>query len=174
MRHGIVFMCVFQVVLAACSPKQFSGERVARASVSTVSGDSTALHRWLDQAVRESMDQHMQTIVDFESVTVRETLSDPDPTGAQHVTGRSTTRARGCSVTSYGASYAREESKVEEEDSTAVSSAMGEAVTEEHEEIRGSVSGWMPWYVYVICLAGAVVIGIGLAIHGKKWWNSKH
>ena len=162
------------MVLAACSPKQFSGERVARASVSTVSSDSTALHRWLDQAVRESMEQHMQTVVDFESVTVRETLSDPDSTGAQHVTERSTNRVRGGSVTSYGASYERDESKVEEEDSTAVSSARSEAVREEHEKIRGSVSGWMPWYVYVICLAGAAVIGFVLAMHGKKWWNSKY
>ena len=172
MRRCIVFLCYF-LALTACSPKNFSGERAVRTYSLSETADSAAVLRWLDKAVRESVEQHVQTVFDFDAVTVRETLSAPDSTGAQYVTSTSTTHSRGRSVSTSGTESAREERISEGTDSTAVSSTHGEAITERREEISGGVRGWIPWYVYVIGLIGAVVIGLGAAIHGRGWWKFK-
>lgn len=172
MRRCIVFLCYF-LALTACSPKNFSGERAVRTYSLSETADSAAVLRWLDKAVRESVEQHVQTVFDFDAVTVRETLSAPDSTGAQYVTSTSTTHSRGRSVSTSGTESAREERISEGTDSTAVSSTHGEAITERREEISGEVRGWIPWYVYVIGLIGAVVIGLGAAIHGRGWWKFK-
>ena len=172
MRRCIVFLCYF-LALTACSPKNFSGERAVRTYSLSETADSTAVLRWLDKAVRESVEQHVQTVFDFDAVTVRETLSAPDSTGAQYVTSTSTTHSRGRSVSTSGTESAREERISEGTDSTAVSSTHGEAITERREKISGEVRGWIPWYVYVIGLIGAVVIGCGAAIHGRGWWKFK-
>ena len=172
MRRCIVFLCYF-LALTACSPKNFSGERAVRTYSLSETADSAAVLRWLDKAVRESVEQHVQTVFDFDAVTVRETLSAPDSTGAQYVTSTSTTHSRGRSVSTSGTESAREERISEGTDSTAVSSTHGEAITERRKEISGEVRGWIPWYVYVIGLIGAVVIGCGAAIHGRGWWKFK-
>jgi cobalamin biosynthesis Mg chelatase CobN len=165
-------LCYF-LALTACSPKNFSGERAVRTYSLSETADSAAVLRWLDKAVRESVEQHVQTVFDFDAVTVRETLSAPDSTGAQYVTSTSTTHSRGRSVSTSGTESAREERISEGTDSTAVSSTHGEAITERREKISGEVRGWIPWYVYVIALIGAVVIGLGAAIHGRGWWKFK-
>lgn len=172
MRRCIVFLCYF-LALTACSPKNFSGERAVRTYSLSETADSAAVLRWLDKAVRESVEQHVQTVFDFDAVTVRETLSAPDSTGAQYVTSTSTTHSRGRSVSTSGTESAREERISEGADSTAVSSTHGEAITERREKISGEVRGWIHWYVYVIGLIGAVVIGCGAAIHGRGWWKFK-
>ena len=166
MRRCIVFLCYF-LALTACSPKNFSGERAVRTYTLSDTADSASVRRWLDRAVRESMEQHAQTVFDFDAVTVRETLSAPDSTGAQYVTSTSTTHARGRSVSTSGTESAREERISEGADSTAVSSTHGEALTERREQISGEVRGWLPWYVYVIGLVGAVVICCWIAIHAR-------
>ena len=172
MRRCIVFLCYF-LALTACSPKNFSGERAVRTYSLSETADSAAVLRWLDKAVRESVEQRVQTVFDFDAVTVRETLSAPDSTGAQYITSTSTTHSRGRSVSTSGTESAREERISEGTDSTAVSSTHGEAITERRENISGEVRGWIPWYVYVIGLIGAVVIGLGAAIHGRGWWKFK-
>ncbi|MBQ6176661.1 MAG: hypothetical protein IJK29_05625 [Bacteroidales bacterium] len=165
-------MCVY-LALAACSPKQFSVERVARCSYVSDAADSSALRRWLEREVRESLKQQVETVTSFELETVQETLSSPDSSGGQHVTSRSTTRTRGSSVSTAGSHSVREEVARSETDSSSVSSSHGEALTEEKERIAGRVSGWMPWYVYVTGLVGALLIGLVLAIRGKKWSKMK-
>lgn len=166
MRRCIVFLCYF-LALTACSPKNFSGERAVRTYSLSETADSAAVLRWLDKAVRESVEQHVQTVFDFDAVTVRETLSAPDSTGAQYVTSTSTTHSRGRSVSTSGTESAREERISEGTDSTAVSSTHGEAITERREKISGEVRGWIPWYVYLLGLVGAVVIGCWIAIHAR-------
>lgn len=160
-------MCVY-LALAACSPKQFSGERVARCSYVSDAADSSALRRWLEREVRESLKQQVETVTSFELETVQETLSSPDSSGVQHVTSRSTTRTRGSSVSTAGSHSVREEVARSETDSSSVSSSHGEALTEEKERIAGRVSGWIPWYVYVTGLVGALLIGLVLAVRGCK------
>ena len=160
-------MCVF-FALAACSPKQFSGERVARCSYVSDAADSSALRRWLEREVRESLKQQVETVTSFELETVQETLSSPDSSGVQHVTSRSTTRTRGSSVSTAGSHSVREAVARSETDSSSVSSSHGEALTEEKERIAGRVSGWIPWYVYVTGLVGALLIGLVLAVRGCK------
>ena len=166
MRRCIVFLCYF-LALTACSPKNFSGERAVRTYTLSDTADSASVRRWLDREVRESMEQHAQTVFDFDAVTVRETLSAPDSTGAQYVTSTSTTHARGRSVSTSGTESAREETVSGGTDSTAVSSTHGEALTESKEKISGEVRGWLPWYVYLLGLVGAVVIGCWIAIHAR-------
>ena len=166
MRRCIVFLCYF-LALTACSPKNFSGERAVRTYTLSDTADSASVRRWLDRAVRESMEQHAQTVFDFDAVTVRETLSAPDSTGAQYVTSTSTTHARGRSVSTSGTESSREERISEGADSTAVSTTHGEARTERREQISGEVRGWLPWYVYLLGLVGAVVIGCWIAIHAR-------
>lgn len=166
MRRCIVFLCYF-LALTACSPKNFSGERAVRTYSLSETADSAAVLRWLDKAVRESVEQHVQTVFDFDAVTVRETLSAPDSTGAQYVTSTSTTHSRGRSVSTSGTESAREERISEGTDSTAVSSTHGEAITERREKISGEVRGWIPWYVYLLGPVGAVVIGCWIAIHAR-------
>lgn len=165
-------MCVY-LALAACSPKQFSGERVARCSYVSDAADSSALRRWLEREVRESLKQQVETVTSFELETVQETLSSPDSSGVQHVTSRSTTRTRGSSVSKAGMQSIREEEARSETDSSSVSFSHGEALTEEKERIAGRVSGWIPWYVYVTGLVGSLLIGLVLAIQGKKWSKRK-
>ena len=172
MRRCIVFLCCF-LALTACSPRSFSGERAVRTYTLSDTADSASVRRWLDRAVRESMEQHAQTVFDFDAVTVRETLSAPDSTGAQYVTSTSTTHARGRSVSTSGTESAREEKISGGVDSTAVASTHGEALTERRDQIGGEVRGWLPWYVYVIALLGALIIGFGAAIHGRGWWKLK-
>lgn len=166
MRRCIVFLCYF-LALTACSPRSFTGERAVRTYSLSETADSAAVLRWLDRAVRESVEQHVQTVFDFDAVTVRETLSAPDSTGAQYVTSTSTTHSRGRSVSTSGTESAREERISEGTDSTAVSSTHGEAITERREKISGEVRGWIPWYVYLLGLVGAVVIGCWIAIHAR-------
>ena len=128
MRRCIVFLCCF-LALTACSPRSFSGERAVRTYSLSDTADSAAVRRWLDKAVQESMEQHVRTVFDFDAVTVRETLSAPDSTGAQYVTSTSTTHARGRSVSEAGTETSREEKISGGVDSTAVASTHGEALT---------------------------------------------
>lgn len=173
MRRSIVFLCYF-LALTACSPRSFSGERAVRTYSLSDTADSAAVRRWLDKAVQESMEQHVRTVFDFDAVTVRETLSAPDSTGAQYVTSTSTTHARGRSVSEAGTETSREEKISGGMDSTAVASTHGEALTERRDQIGGEVRGWLPWYVYVIALVGALIIGCAWAvIHGRGWWKLK-
>ena len=166
MRRCIV-LCV-SLALTACSPKSFSGEQAVRTYSVAERADSTSMKSWLEKAVRECMEKNVRTSVDYESVTVRETLSAPDSCGRQHVTSVTTTRSKGSSVSSSGTSSSREEVISEGKDSTAVSSGHEMAITEEHRKFSGEVSGWMPWYVYVVSLVGAVLFGFWMFVIRKK------
>ena len=167
MRRCVVFLCV-SLALTACSPKHFSGEQAVRTFTVAERADSTSMKGWLERAVRECMEQHVRTSVDYESVTVTETLSTPDSCGRQHVTSVTTTRAKGSSVSSTGSASSREDVISAGKDSTVVSSGQVVAITEETRKVSGEVSGWMPWYVYVVSLVGAVLFGLWMFVIRKK------
>lgn len=63
----------------------------------------------------------------------------------------------------------RKEAVIGRSDVASVASKRGEALTEEVEKVKGAIDGFMPWYVYAIALVGALVIGIGLAMRGKRF-----
>lgn len=172
MRRCIVYLCVF-LALTACSPKSISGERAVRTSSTIERVDSSSLKSWLEKAVRETMNQHLRKDVGFESVTVVETLSAPDSSGSQHVTSKATTRSKGRSVITSGAEVVRDESIAEKKDSSSTSSVTGEAFIEDKSKMSGNVSGWMPWYVYLAGLVGALLVGLVLAVRGNKWSKMK-
>ena len=168
MRRCVVFLCV-SLALTACSPKHFSGEQAVRTFTVAERADSTSMKGWLEKAVRECMEKNVRTSVDYESVTVTETLSTPDSCGRQHVTSVTTIREKGTSVSSAGSSSSREDVISEGKDSTAVSSNHEVAIVEEKRKFSGEVSGWMPWYVYVVSLVGAVLVGLWMfVIRNKK------
>lgn len=56
---------------------------------------------------------------------------------------------------------------------TSASSVRGEAFTEERRELSGYVSGWMPWYVYVAGMIGALLVGFVLGVRGGRWIKMK-
>ena len=56
---------------------------------------------------------------------------------------------------------------------TSAPAVRGEAFTEERRDLSVGVSGWMPWYVYLAGLVGALLVGLVLAVRGNKWSKMK-
>lgn len=52
---------------------------------------------------------------------------------------------------------------------TSAPTVRGDAFTEKKRVLSGYVSGWMPWYVYVAALVGALLVGFAMAVRGGKW-----
>ena len=162
-----VFLCVF--VLAACSPRNFSGEQVARTYGYQGTADSASFKSMVDRLVHEELEKHLEIRDLMEQTSVKETLSAPDSTGAQYVMERTTTTTSKKSKTTAGSSQKKEEEVHEKKDSTAKQASEILYINEEQKKISGEVKGWCPWYIYVAALVAAVVIGFGFAIWKKKW-----
>ena len=165
------FVCAF--VLAACSPRYYHGEQVARTLSQAETYDSTYLRRYIDRLVQEELQKRLDIQEWSQLVSVTELLSDPDSAGVQHVTERTTTTASHHSQTSAGSSWAKSEGTVAQLDSGKTQSSSSAILHEEKEEKTGEVKGWMPWYMYIVGLICAVVVGIVIALYGKKWWKIK-
>lgn len=161
------FVCI--LVLAACSPRNFSGEQVARTYNQSQQLDTSSFHHLVDKLVHEEVQKFMDVHEITDMTSVNEVFSAPDSTGKQHVTERTTTKLRKRSDTSAGAMQKKEEQIQEQQDSTAFHSSEITAMTEERKEVKGEVKGWCPWYIYVAALV-AVVIGFCLAVRKKKWF----
>lgn len=159
--------------MAACSPLHYQREQVARTFSWDESTDSTSLCRLIDRVVHEELQNQLDISEWMNGVTVVETLSSPDSAGAQHVTERATTTFSKRRETSSSTAHTKGEKEVERTDSTSVKASSSELEKEEETHVKGRVDGWMPWYVYAVCLICAVVVGIGMALHGKKWWKSR-
>ena len=141
------FVCAF--VLAACSPRYYHGEQVARTLSQAETYDSTYLRRYIDRLVQEELQKRLDIQEWSQLVSVTELLSDPDSAGVQHVTERTTTTASHHSQTSAGSSWAKSEGTVAQLDSGKTQSSSSAILHEEKEEKTGEVKGWMPWYMYI-------------------------
>ena len=163
------FVCA--IVLAACSPRNFSGEQVARTYGYQGSLDSASLKSMVDHMVHEELQQQLEIRELLEQTSVKETLSAPDSTGAQYVLERTTTTTSKKSKTSAGTSQTKDEEVHEKKDSTAKQASEILYINEEEKKFTGEVKGWCPWYIYVAALVAAVVLGFMLYRHGKKWFH---
>ena len=67
------FVCL--LVLAACSPRSFSGGQVARTYSSETESDSTDVHKRLDSYSNEDIRQSLDWSSSLEQVTVTEKFS---------------------------------------------------------------------------------------------------
>ena len=97
------------LVLAACSPRNFSGEQVARTYNQSQQLDTSSFHHLVDKLVHEEVQKFMDVHELTDMTSVNEVFSAPDSTGKQHVTERTTTKLRKRSDTSAGAMQKKEE-----------------------------------------------------------------
>jgi len=146
---------------------------VARTLSQAETYDSTYLRRYIDRLVQEDLQKRLDIQEWSQLVSVRELLSAPDSAGVQHVTERTTTTSSHHSQTSAGSSWAKNEETVAQLDSGKTQSSSSAILHEEKKEKTGEVKGWMPWYMYIAGLICAVVVGIVIALYGKKWWKIK-
>ena len=157
-------MCL--LVLAACSPRSFSGGQVARTYSSQTESDSTDVHKRLDSYSNEDIRQILDWSSSLEQVTVTEKFSAPDSAGNQFLTERTTTTSRRRQESSAQTSHTKDQKYQEQTDSTHTNSTESVAIKEEEKTISGDIKGWMPWYVYVIALfvltVLAALLGCGL------------
>ena len=158
------FVCL--LVLAACSPRSFSGGQVARTYSSQTESDSTDVHKRLDSYSNEDIRQILDWSSSLEQVTVTEKFSAPDSAGNQFLTERTTTTSRRRQESSAQTSHTKDQKYQEQTDSTHTNSTESVAIKEEEKTISGDIKGWMPWYVYVIALfvltVLAALLGSGL------------
>ena len=158
------FVCL--LVLAACSPRSFSGGQVARTYSSQTESDSTDVHKRLDSYSNEDIRQSLDWSSSLEQVTVTEKFSAPDSVGHQFLTERTTTTTKGRTESSAQTSHTKDQKYQEQTDSTHTNSTESVAIKEEEKTISGDIKGWMPWYVYVIALfvltVLAALLGCGL------------
>jgi len=158
------FVCL--LVLAACSPRSFSGGQVARTYSSQTESDSTDVHKRLDSYSNEDIRQILDWSSSLEQVTVTEKFSAPDSAGNQFLTERTTTTSRRRQESSAQTSHTKDQKYQEQTDSTHTNSTESVAIKEEEKTISGDIKGWMPWYVYVIALfvltVLAALLGCGL------------
>ena len=151
------FVCL--LVLAACSPRSFSGGQVARTYSSQTESDSTDVHKRLDSYSNEDIRQILDWSSSLEQVTVTEKFSAPDSAGNQFLTERTTTTSRRRQESSAQTSHTKDQKYQEQTDSTHTNSTESVAIKEEEKTISGDIKGWMPWYVYVIALIVLTVLG---------------
>lgn len=158
------FVCL--LVLAACSPRSFSGGQVARTYSSQTESDSTDVHKRLDSYSNEDIRQSLDWSSSLEQVTVTEKFSAPDSAGNQFLTERTTTTSRRRQESSAQTTHTKDQKYQEQTDSTHTNSTESVAIKEEEKTISGDIKGWMPWYVYVIALfvltVLAALLGCGL------------
>ena len=151
------FVCL--LVLAACSPRNFSGEQVARTYSSETESDSTDVHKRLDSYSNEDIRQSLEWSSSLEQVTVTEKFSAPDSAGNQFLTERTTTTSRHRSESSAQTSHTKDQKIQEQTDSTSTNRTESEMIKEEEKTVSANTKGWMPWYVYLIALLVLTVFG---------------
>lgn len=162
--------CVFFCVLAACSSLRYSGEQTAKTVSMDLSADSASFRRLVDQVVHEEL-QHRLDIREWtEQTTVEETFSEPDSTGAQHVTKRSTTTFSKRSKTSAESTQGKDEKYQEQADSVRRHSTVSYIEKEEENKVLAEAKRFVPWYVWPVLLVGDMILGLWMA--RRKGWIS--
>ena len=160
------FFCVF--ALASCSPKVYSGVRETRAFQIAAASDSVRVASLVDARMEAYFGHYLERAAELRQETVREAFSEPDSAGKQYVTERSTTRSVASSQMSAG-SFAQQSGRtVTQTDSVAVrdSSAVLE-IQESVEETKGAPQkrGWGNFFVYLIGLIAAVLLGLIIGVY---------
>ena len=167
-RYLILFFCVYAI--AACSPRYYHGEQAAVALNHAQSSETTSAQKRMEQYVRDALQQWQNMNSWTDQVSVKEVMSAPDSSGAQHVTERITTTTRHHLESASGTNSETETALKERSDSSMSAAHENTAFREEEMVVSGKVSGPIPWYVVVVSLVGAVVVGLFLAM--KKGWIS--
>ena len=164
------FVCLF--ALAACSPRLYHGEQVARASTNVEDVDSSHLQQLVDKVVQEEVQKQLSLQEWTEQTQVREVLSSPDSSGKQHVTERTTTTTSKHSQASAQTSHVKNEQVKEQKDSTSFTQETSSSFIEKIEVTDAKVKGSLPWYWYVVLVAiiGAAIVGFYLGVRKKKWF----
>ena len=168
MRRYISLFFVCLSAIAACSPRYYHGEQSAVALTQEQSSENSYLQKWTEQYVQQALQEWKSMQEWTDQVSVREVLSDPDSTGAQHVKERVTTTTTHHSEASAGSSRETQTQVKQQTDSTEVKEACSVIYKEEEKVVKGKVDGFLPWYVYLAAIIAAVVIGFVLA--RKKGW----
>lgn len=173
MRRCIILFFVCLSAIAACSPRHYHGEQTAVALTQQQSLESSSMQKWMEQYMHQVLQEwkSMQSWTD--QVSVKEVLSDPDSTGAQHVKERVTTTTTHHSEASAGSSKETLAELQQQTDSTQVQGSSSVAYTEEKKVVDGKVEGPLPWYVYAAALLGAVIVGFVLYARKGKWFCLK-
>ena len=156
------------LALAACSPKLYRGEHVAKASVQENSVDSSAVSIGRESSAVENVSSSVDTDSWTTQITVTEKFSAPDSTGRQFMTERTTTAATKHDTSSSKLAQEKSTDNREHIDSTVVSSHSQDIEQEEETKIESKARRGVPWYVYAIVLA--VGFGAGIAIGVKIKW----
>ena len=160
------FVCL--CLWAACSPRYYHGEQASKAFSQAQSFDSASFQKMIDRVVHDELQKQLSIHEWAEQTTVNEKLSQPDSTGAQHVTERTTTTLSKRSETSASTSHTKDEKHQEKVDSTRTKTNDSIEIKQEEKTVDAKVEGWMPWYVYAAGLLVAIIIGVVLALKGRK------
>ena len=165
-RLYLFFVCL--CVLAACSPR--FGEQVAKTFSQESMVDSAYVSRMVDRLVREELQRRLDVNMWTQGEIVKETLSEPDSTGAQHVTERTTATHSGRIQASASSSHTKDEKDHAQVDSSHVRASDAMEIKEEETKVTGKVDGFMPWYVYVLSLVIGFLVGMvaGMAVMYKR------
>lgn len=173
MRRYISLFFVCLSAIAACSPRHYHGEQTAVALTQEQSSENSYLQKWMEQYVHQALQEWKSMQEWTDQVSVREVLSDPDSTGAQHVKERVTTTTTHHSEALAGSSRETQTQVKQQTDSTEVKEAGSVIYTEQKKVVNGEVKGFMPWYVYAAALCGAILVGIVLYAKRGKWFHLK-
>lgn len=160
------FVCT--LVLAGCSALKYNVEQSAKTVSIDSSRDSAAYHSLVEQIVRDELQNRLDIQEWMERTTVTETLSAPDSAGVQHVTQRSTTTLSKRKQTSAESAQSHVEQSQQQVDSTRQQAAVSYLEKEEEKTVAASKKGFLPWYMYVVMLIGAVIVGFFAA--WRKGW----
>jgi hypothetical protein len=173
MRRYFITFFVCLLALAACSPRVFHGEQVARALIQEQDSEKMSMQKWMEQYMHQVLQEwkNMQEWTD--QISVKEVLSDPDSTGAQHVKERVTTTTTHHSEASSGSSKETKTEIQQQTDSTQLKESSSAIFKEEEQVVDGKVDGFFPWYVYAAALLAAVVVGFVLYAKKEKWFHIK-
>lgn len=173
MRRFIHFIFVCLPVLAACSPKFFQREQVARTFIQEQSSDSVSMKHMVDLSVQKEMRRWLDSREVLDLVSVREVFSQPDSIGQQYVKERTTTGVTRHTEMSAKSSSNKVEQLQELKDSTHKNDTGTTLFKEESSTVIGKQESWMPWYVYIVALVGAFVLGAILGMRWNKWRSCK-
>ena len=136
-RFYLFFVCL--CLWAACSPRYYHGEQVSRAFSQEQSFDSASFRQLIDRVVHDELQKQLDICEWTAGTTVNEKLSQPDSTGAQHVTERTTTTFSKRSETSASTSHTKDEKHQEQVDSTRTKSSDSLEKKEEEKTVSAEV-----------------------------------
>lgn len=160
-RFYSFFVCL--LVLAACSPKLYKGEHVARTSMQENIVDSTNVSGKQESVVSGTVESTVDASTWSNQVVVTEKYSAPDSAGRQYVTERTTRTSSRRAESSTKVSQAKEEKQLEQIDSATFHAEAVAELKEEETTIKDEAKRGLPWYVVPVALVVCtflVVLGV--------------